>query len=177
MIRQEYAQPKGKPPGSVKAHGKGKMVIGGGDGLDLFTNDELLDKWMRAERNATLYLDRQRRIEWELKQRMEKNGAREIPHPELTCELKFPSPGYDFSKLYRLAELVPPEIFAKGFIPAHEETVMVPDKFNAVQFKTWAKYGTEVQEVIAEARIPGTPLLKIMRKPNPSASIEVGRSY
>ena len=63
-----------------------------------------------------------------------------------------------------LAELVPPEELAKGFTPAHEETRVVPDKWNMVKVKPWAKYGTAVALIIEGAAIPGTPRLVIKQK-------------
>ena len=130
-------------------------------------NNHLLTRWQIYEehnRNAVLWMDR---IEFELKRRMEADGATAIAHPLLTCELKTPSPAYDQGKLRGLAELVPPEILATGFTPAHPETIMVPDKWNATKFKAWVKYGDAVAQVISDAAIPGTPRVRITRKEAP----------
>ena len=127
-------------------------------------NYDLLSIWIELEghkRNATLHIDR---IEFELKRRMEADGATAIAHPTLEVKLISPSPTYDQGKLRGLAELVPPEILATGFTPAHPETIIVPDKWNAVKFKTWVKYGDAVTKVISDAAIPGTPRVRIKRK-------------
>ena len=75
-----------------------------------------------------------------------------------------PSPKYDYGVLRAIAELVPPDEWAKGFTPGHDETVWVEDKYNLTHIKPLVKYGAAVAQVIADAAIPGTPRLVIVRK-------------
>ena len=133
----------------------------------LLDNNQLLLTWELNNKMAAICTSWTARIEFELKLRMEADGATAIAHPLLTCELKTPSPTYDTGKLRGLAELVPPEILATGFTPAHPETIMVPDKWNATKFKAWVKYGDAVAQVISDAAIPGTPRVRITRKEAP----------
>ena len=128
------------------------------------TNDELLDVWANADGVVKRWVEKRDRIELKLRQRMEAEGATAIAHPTLTCELKAPTPTYDYGKLHGLAELVPPDVLATGYTPPHEETVTVPERWDARVFKTWAKYGAGVARVINDAAIPGTPRLVIKSK-------------
>ena len=144
----------------------------------LLDNNQLLLKWDIVDRTAASFMVWKDRIEFELKRRMEGDGATAIAHPLLTCELKTPSPTYDTGKLRGLAELVPLDVLATGFTPAHEEVVMVPDKWNATKFKTWVKYGDAVTKVISDAAIPGTARVRITRKaesPPSQAGLRPGR--
>ena len=128
-------------------------------------NQELLDKWIGAEIALKFWAEERDRIELELRQRMEAEGATALIHPRLFCELRYPSPTYDFGKLRGLAELVPLEELAKGFTPAHwGEPIWVEDKWNMTKIKPLAKYGAAVGEIIAGAAIPGTPRLVIKEK-------------
>ena len=127
-------------------------------------NQQLLDKWEVINAGFQYYKEIRDRLELELRQRMEAEGATAIAHPDLLCELQYPSPTYDYGKLRGLAELVPPEELAKGFTPAHEETRVVPDKWNMVKIKPLAKYGAAVAEIIEGAAIPRTPRLVIKLK-------------
>ena len=134
-------------------------------GWESFDTQQLLANWSDLEQNEAYYRRARERIEFELKQRMEADGATAIAHETLTCELKTPSPKYDFGVLRGVAELVPPDEWAKGFTPAHwSEPVWVEDKFNLVKIKPLAKYGDAVAKVISDAAIPGTPRLVIRRK-------------
>ena len=132
--------------------------------VPMMDNNELLIMHRDIAMVESSYRKNRERIESILRQRMEADGARSIAHETLTCELVYPSPTYDYSKLRGLAELVPPHVFAEAFWPEHEEVLIVPDKWDARVFKTWAKYGHAVQEVIAAAAIPGTPRLRIKPK-------------
>ena len=127
-------------------------------------NDSLLNLHQQILMNEARTRKSRERIEFILRQRMEADGASSIAHETLTCELVYPSPTYDYGKLRALAELVPPHVLAEAFWPEHEEVLIVPDKWDARVFKTWAKYGHAVQEVISAAAIPGTPRLRIKPK-------------
>lgn len=131
---------------------------------DLYDNDQLLQMWSIAEEWEGVYRKDRQRIEFELQTRMKADRATAIPHKDLTCELVNPTPKYDYSKLRGLAELVRPEELAKGFTPAHEETVLVPDAWNMTKIKPLMKYGEAVRLVIEGAVLPAEPQLRIKRK-------------
>jgi hypothetical protein len=112
---------------------------------------------------ATLQRERGEK-EMELTRRLQERGATRLDHPTLEVQLVTPSPTYDWNTLRRLAAVVPPEELAKGFTPAHQEVVMIPDKWNLTKIKPLIKYGNAVVEIINAAMIPGTPRLKITAK-------------
>lgn len=127
-------------------------------------NQALLDHWINIDAHETFLRKCREDIEFELQQRMEAEGIKVLPHESLTCELKTASPDYEWGKLRAIAEHVPPEEFAKGFTPAHEETRMVPDRWNMTKIKPLIKYGTIVAEIIESATISKRAKLKIERK-------------
>lgn len=133
--------------------------------FEKYDSHQLLDIWAIVESKEAEQRQQRERIEFILRQRMEADGATAIPHPDLTCELKSPSPTYDLGKLRALAELVPPEEMAAGFTPAHwSDPVWVEDKYNMTRIKTLVKYGDAVAHVINAAVIPGPARLSIKRR-------------
>ena len=63
---------------------------------------------------------------------------------------------YDRTKLPPLLELLDPEAKGKCFIPAHPETVDVPDKWDMTQVKKYAKArGNEALDIVERATFPG----------------------
>ena len=103
-------------------------------------------------------------LEFELQQRMEEREAKAILWERGTCELKMPTPTIDPSRLTALHELLPPEVIAEGYMPAHEEMISVPDRWDMRKVNTWIKFGREVAEVIEAAKLPGRGRLKITLK-------------
>lgn len=110
--------------------------------------------------------DRRQRIEHELKRRMEESGAREIYHPTWTCKLIIPSPDYDIGKLQgKLGEIIPPEVWDKGFTKPHDKTVHVEAAFDMRVVKGWATaYGDAVREIVETAMLPKPARLQIKRR-------------
>lgn len=136
-------------------------------GRDLATWDTqtLLESWAMVEETEARQRHFRQRIEFELKRRMEADGATAIPHETLDVALKQDSPTYDWGIMRGLAKLVPPEELAKGFKPAHwGEPVWIEDKWNMTRIKPLAKYGDAVKQVIEAATIPGPARLSIRRK-------------
>ncbi len=103
-------------------------------------SEELLSWWSIRDMQRQHIAQEMGPIEYELQRRMEADGASEIPHALVTCVLKPESPSYDLGQLHALAELVPPEEFAKGYTPAHEKVVQVPESYNMTKVKPWRKY-------------------------------------
>lgn len=109
---------------------------------------------------------RRQRIEHELMRRMEDRGAKEIYHPEWTCKLQIPSPAYDTAKLRsRLGEIIPPEVWDKGYTDAFDKTVYVEASFDMRVVKGWASaYGDVVQEIVEAAMLPKPAKIKVERR-------------
>ena len=130
-----------------------------------WNSESLLVEW-NINRASIAYRERnQHEIEAELKRRMLADGATVLPDARYICELKTPTPKVDYAKLHALRELLPPDVIAEGYMPTHEETVLVPERWNMVQVNAWGrKYGTEVAAVIEGAKIPGEPRVSIKRK-------------
>ena len=132
--------------------------------IDEFDDDLLLTAW------ETLSTEVQRQrwemgiIEMVLQRRMQKNNAKKLLSTTLTVELG--PPGYDPDVLRTLGEHIPPEIFKKGFTPAHEEKVVkqVPDKFDMRTVGSWKSYGQHIADIITNAEIPETRRISIKHK-------------
>ena len=129
------------------------------------TNQELIEAHVTIVKTLDELSKEVHVIEQELFARMTENNATVIDHVTHEATL-VRTPQVDRSKLYPLAEIVPPEVLAKGFTPQHEETTttIVPDKWNMQQVKTWKKYGKEAQEIIDNATTLGPPRLVIKAK-------------
>ena len=129
-----------------------------------FDDEILLTMW----ENLSTEVQRQKWemgiIEMVLQRRMQENNAKKLLSSTLTVELG--SPGYDPDVLRTLGEHIPPEIFKKGFTPAHEETVVrkVPDKFDMRTIGSWKSYGQHIVDVIDAAEIPETRRISIKHK-------------
>ena len=125
--------------------------------------DSLLQYWLRYTALIARNQENVDRIERELILRMEAEGATEIPHPDFEVKLKRSS-SWDYSRLATLGELVPEAELAKAHTPEHEETVVVPDKWDMRKALTFKKFGREVEAVLEAARLLGAPRLTIKRK-------------
>lgn len=95
-----------------------------------------------------------------LLRKMEDNGAVELVSETSKASL-IRRDTYDNNKLFSLLELVPEEelVSSGAYIPEHTEKIGY--KFNATKAKPFAKRGADIASVIEEAKIPGTPRLKI----------------
>ena len=114
-------------------------------------SDVLVNKYLDQRTSIQQLGDSQGRIEQELMRRLDTAGATEYPHPTATVKIDL-SWDYDPSRLAGLGELVPPDVLATGFTPAHEETVRVPDKWDMRRVLPWKKYGDQVAAVLDKAR-------------------------
>ena len=103
-------------------------------------------------------------LEMQLTQSMEYDDATAIPHPTHKVELKR-TMAYDPSKLAALRELVDPkELESSGaYIPEHEETITVKEKFNMTKLKPLGKYAG-VKQVIEDAAYVASIKLSITEK-------------
>ena len=132
--------------------------------IETFDDDILLAMW----ESLSTEVQRQRWemgvIEMVLQHRMQENNAKKLLSTTLSVELG--SPGYDPAVLRTLGEHIPPETFKKGFIAAHEETVVrkVPDKFDMRTINSWKAYGQHIIDVIDAAVIPESRRISIKHK-------------
>jgi len=103
-------------------------------------------------------------IEMVLQRRMRENNAKKLM--STTLEVALGSPGYDPDVLRTLGEHIPPEIFKRGFAPAHEEKVVrqVPDKFDMRTVGSWKSYGQHIVDIITKAEIPDSRRISIKQK-------------
>lgn len=134
----------------------------------------LVNKYMQLDRIIEQLQKRQNEIQMTLYDQMVRDDATMIPHPTYTVELK-KTLAYDPSKLAALRELVDPaELESSGaFIPAHQDTINVPDKWNMTKVKPFSKYGGEVKATIEGAAYVSATRLSIKGKPvkGPSCSL------
>ena len=141
------------------------------------TDEEVADHIHRLRQQAAdlqVYLDR---LELELIQRLEERKARELQHPSLQVYLDYRTPQYDVGKLMRLAELLPPEDWAKAWHPETTKEVPVPAGLDMRVAGGWGRrFGVDVAAILAEAKLPSTPRLVIKDKPgaNKQATQEQG---
>ena len=103
-------------------------------------------------------------IEMVLQRRMQENNAKKLM--STTLEVALGSPGYDPDVLRTLGEHIPPEVFKRGFAPAHEEKVVrqVPDKFDMRTVGSWKSYGQHIVDIITKAEIPDSRRISIKQK-------------
>ena len=137
---------------------------------DSKTTDELIaDYGEISEALRALSVTRDE-ITSELQRRLEEDGARVYSHPEYDVQL-VPSGAvaWDHSALAQLRELLPPETVAGAFVPAHDETVRVPDRWNMVVARHWGKYGAEVQAILDRARLEPPLRIRIRQKETTNA--------
>lgn len=126
----------------------------------------LINKHIQLERIITTLQERKGRLEVELQTYMESEQATVILHPTHKVELK-QTLAYDPSKLAALRELVDPAELEKSgaFIPAHQDTIDVPDKWNMTKVKPLGKYGGDVKATIEGAAYVSGVKLSIKAKP------------
>lgn len=134
--------------------------------MDIATagNHALLMLWESYAEELVFTRDRIDRILFELKKRMETDGATAIADEEFTCKLDFPTPGVDTERLKPLLELVPDGELMMGYTPEHQETTTVPPRWDMRRVNTWKSFGQEVADIIEGAKLPVTPKVKISRK-------------
>ena len=132
--------------------------------IDTYHDDILLDWWETLSREVIRQKREMGYIEMVLQRRMRANNAKKLLSTTLTVELG--TPAYDLGKLRVLGEHVPEEIFKKGFVPAHEETVVrkVPDKFDMRKVNSWKSYGQHIVDIIDAAEIADTRQISIKHR-------------
>jgi hypothetical protein len=107
-------------------------------------------------------------LDMEITRWMEAEGASAIPHDTHLVSFTPGKPTYRYDILAGLREILPPEVIEKAWMPEHEETVTVPEKWDIRVVNGFTKYGTEVQAIIGRARLDGPLRLKIAQKKEPT---------
>ena len=141
------------------------MTSGDEGKFDHRDNDSLMDYIHEQREMRDEYTRRVQLAEDELVRRMTADAATVYSSDEWTAEIKR-AVAYDPQRLLGLFEFVPQSdlITAGAFIPAHEEVVAVPDKWNGTKIKPFAKRGRDAAAIIEAAKLPGPPKLVITRK-------------
>mgnify|MGYP001587665470 CR=1 FL=1 len=122
------------------------------------TDEELADYINNLRQSAADIQAHLGRLEMVLTQRLEQRQARELQHPTLQVYLDYRTAQYDVGKLMRLAELVPPEDWAKAWHPETTKQVPVPAGLDMRVAGGWRKrFGVDVGAVLDEAKLPRTP--------------------
>ena len=129
-----------------------------------FEDDILLNMWESLSTEVQRQKKEMGIIEMVLQRRMEENNAKKLMSTTLEVELR--APMYDFAILSTLGEYVPPEIFRKGLVPAHTETVeqYVAAKADMRKVNSWKSYGQHIADIITNAEIPETRRISIKHK-------------
>ena len=132
-------------------------------GIATIEDGELVLKWAIAQEAVRNQRDIAARIEVELQRRMEERKAKAIMDPYFDVRLETPQ-SLDPARLAPLAELVPPEEWSKGFVPAHEETIWVLSRADLRVVNGWRKFGAAIAAGIDAALVPGQPRVTIKPK-------------
>ena len=136
-----------------------------GDWITAFLDEGLAELIAAVDKDIAALQRERGLLEMELTRRLVDRGARELAHPTLEVRLDYPSPTYDVGKLRALAEIVPPEDYAKAYQPEYIKQVPVAARFDGRQLNTLArKFGTPVQGALELARLPSSPRLRITAK-------------
>lgn len=128
-----------------------------------YTTDNLIAQHLFCTQRMRDFREQAGRIEQELLRRLDAAGGNEYVHPEAVVKVE-ENHGYDFSRLAALGELIPPDVLATGFVPAHEETVRVADKWDMRTVLSWRKFGTGVGDVLDKARFVASRRLVVRRR-------------
>ena len=138
------------------------------------TDAELADFIAMTKNAIARFQEDQGRAEQALTQRLQERGALELAHPTLEVKLLYPSPTYDVPTLLILAEIVPPEDYAKAYQPAWVKAVPQAARFDGRVLNTLArKYGTPVTAILEQAKLPSSPRLVVkVKEEAPHASVD-----
>ena len=92
-------------------------------------------------------------IETEIRERMINDGSIEKVVNKYRLIRKYKN-SWDFVVLRALLEIdeIPPDKLAEAYVPEHQITVDVPEKWNMTKTKALAKYGDHPRKIIEMAR-------------------------
>ena len=126
-------------------------------------NDTLVSTALNLEALSSLVLDLQGEIRFELKGRMQLDGATEYVGPSGTAEIKEVGASYEPTALDTLLEHLPEAELAEAqaLVPEHEETKTVPRRWNVTKLKPFGRRGAAIREIIEGARVVGGHRLEV----------------
>lgn len=119
--------------------------------------ETLLDQWAAADLAVYHARIEQHRLEVQIKTLMHESRA-ELVESRLAEATYRPAVEYDRSILATLAEVIPPEEFARMLSVPKDPVV------DARKAREWAKKGDPWRSIVENARREGPPTLKVMRK-------------
>ena len=136
--------------------------------LEGFSTDTLVSMIGALREEADLARDAAARAEYVLVRRMERVGARVVPHDTYDVKLEPGTAGLDVSRVLPLKELLPAEYLAKCWTPEHEEVVVVKERWSLRDLLATARaLGGEVARLVAEATLRGPARLSVKAKALP----------
>ena len=131
------------------------------------TDEELVDELVLADKQAQNAVDYAGKIRLALIQRAEARGANTIFGKGMNFVVTAKNE-YDRTKLPPLLEYLTPEEKKECFIPAHQETITVPDKYDMVKWNKAARaHGGELAAGLEAAKFPGKPTGKLVKTEEP----------
>ena len=140
--------------------GYGSML----DAIGTISDVELLRWYERQQLALSTAKDIEGHLQQEIFRRMDKSGGTMIPSDEFVCEAEVRNT-YDQTAFKPFLEILSKVELVNTFIPAHEETILVNDKWNTQKLIAVAKkYGTKALRIIDRARLPGERKLRFSSK-------------
>ena len=132
-----------------------RINIETGEHFEAMTDEALVDYLNIQQVAGEMAQNHIGHINMELMRRAAERGATTIYGKGQNFVVTQPNE-YDRTKLPPLLELLDPEAKGKCFIPAHQETVDVPDKWDMTQVKKYAKArGNEALDIVERATFAG----------------------
>jgi len=124
--------------------------------IDNLKTDRLIDFGMERQEQAKDVYDDASYAKFILLKRMLADGASILPHPDIECKGKKENTSWDYGKLALVRELLHPNDIENGFYtPEHEETIVIPEKYDMRIGRGYLKYGGEIKERLEAATIEG----------------------
>ena len=129
-------------------------------------SNNLVDEYVALGDAIKTTRDRMDQIEHQLVQQMQDDGATKLAHPTQNVSLGTGRATWDHGILAGIREYVEQIALEEvgAFVPAHTETVDVPEKWNITKLKVFKAYGRDIKALIDRARIEGPPRLSIKPK-------------
>mgnify|MGYP001611066366 CR=1 FL=1 len=127
--------------------------------LDVLTDRQLLAQYEDSRTAVSAALIAKGHLEQEIYLRMENRGSTSIPDNTYVCEL-VPQNTYLQEAFTPLKEVLVSADLKQVLMPAHPETIEVPDKWNTTRILALARRLPEVNAITDQARVEGRPKLK-----------------
>jgi len=127
-------------------------------------NDALAAVWIAAAAQVKAWRRHVDQVDMVITDRLDAAGALELPATDYRI-LAAPKVTYDQTRMTPLKELLPPEVLAEAFTPAHTVQEQVPDKWHMGKAKGWGKrFGAQVQAIIDHARLESPGKVKVTKR-------------